>query len=49
MGYGGFDNGMLVCGIEYIFEVELGLVYSFKIIVVNKGGESFFFEILLVY
>ena len=49
IGYGGFDNGAFVRGTEYIAKVEPGLVYSFKITAVNKGGESFPSEILSAY
>ena len=49
IGYGGFDNGVFVRGTEYIAKVEPGLVYSFKITAVNKGGESFPSEILSAY
>ena len=49
LGHGGFDNGTLVRGTEYTFEAEPGLVYSFKITAVNKGGESFPSEILSAY
>ncbi len=49
LGHGGFDNGTLVRGTEYTFEAEPGLVYSFKVTAVNKGGESFPSEILSAY
>lgn len=49
LGHGGFDNGTLVHGTEYTFEAEPGLVYSFKVTAVNKGGESFPSEILSAY
>lgn len=49
LGHGGFDNGTLVRGTDYTFEVEPGLVYSFKVTAVNKGGESFPSEILSAY
>lgn len=49
IGYGGFDNGVFVRGTEYTAKVEPGLVYSFKITAVNKGGESFPSEILSAY
>lgn len=41
VGYGGFDNGVLVEGNKYTFKAEPGLTYSFKVTAVNKGGESF--------
>ncbi|MDE5676414.1 xanthan lyase [Phocaeicola sp.] len=49
LGYGGFDNGTLVRDTHYTFEAEPGLVYSFKVTAVNKGGESFPSEILSAY
>lgn len=49
LGHGGFDNGTLVRGTEYTFEAEPGLVYSFKVSAVNRGGESFPSEILSAY
>ena len=49
LGYGGWDNGTYVKGNEYTFQAEPGLVYSFKVTAVNKGGESFPSEILSAY
>ncbi|WP_455674399.1 golvesin C-terminal-like domain-containing protein [Phocaeicola sp.] len=49
LGHGGFDNGTPVRGTEYTFEAEPGLVYSFKVTAVNRGGESFPSEILAAY
>lgn len=49
VGYGGFDNGVLVEGNKYTFKAEPGLTYSFKVTAVNKGGESFPSEILSAY
>ena len=49
LGHGGWDNGTLVKGNSYTFEAEEGLVYSFKITALNKGGESFPSEILSAY
>lgn len=49
IGYGGFDNGIYVKGADYTIKVEPGLIYSFKITAVNKGGESFPSEILSAY
>ena len=46
LGHGGFDNGTLVRDTKYTFEAEPGLVYSFKVTAVNRGGESFPSEIL---
>ncbi len=46
---GDFDNGVLVDSTEYIYKnIEYGIIYSFKIIAVNKGGKSFPSEILSV-
>lgn len=49
IGYGGFDNGVLVNHPSYTLKIEPGLVYSFKVTAVNRGGESFPSEILSAY
>lgn len=49
IGYGGFDNGVLVSKPSYTTKIEQGLVYSFKVVAVNRGGESFPSEILSAY
>lgn len=49
IGYGGFDNGTLVSKPSYTAKIEPGLVYSFKVTAVNRGGESFPSEILSAY
>ena len=49
LGHGGWDNGTYVKGNTYTFQAEEGLVYSFKVTAVNKGGESFPSEILSAY
>lgn len=49
LGHGGWDNGTYVKDNTYTFEAEPGLVYSFKVTAVNKGGESFPSEILSAY
>lgn len=49
IGYGGFDNGVLVKEPAYTKEIEPGMVYSFKVTAVNRGGESFPSEILTAY
>lgn len=49
IGYGGFDNGILVSHPSYTLKIEPGLVYSFKVTAVNRGGESFPSEILSAY
>lgn len=49
IGDAGFDNGTLVKGTTYILsDFEVGVIYSFKIAAVNKGGESFPSEILSI-
>lgn len=49
IGHGGFDNGVLVNKPSYIAKIEPGLVYSFKVTAVNRGGESFPSEVLSAY
>ncbi|MEG2855202.1 golvesin C-terminal-like domain-containing protein [Bacteroides sp.] len=49
IGYGGFDNGTVVSKPSYTVKIEPGLVYSFKVTAVNRGGESFPSEILAAY
>lgn len=49
IGYGGFDNGTLVSKASHTVKIEPGLVYSFKVTAVNRGGESFPSEILSAY
>ena len=49
LGHGGWDNGTYVKENSYTFAAEPGLVYSFKVTAVNKGGESFPSEILSAY
>ena len=49
LGYGGFDNGVFVNNPSYSLKIEQGMVYSFKVTAVNKGGESFPSEILSAY
>lgn len=46
---GGFDNGMLVKGTSHSMKVEPGLIYSFRVTAINKGGESFPSETLAAY
>ncbi len=46
IGQGGFDNGVLVKDNTLLKELEPGVIYSFKVCAVNKGGESFPSEIL---
>ena len=50
IGYGGWDNGVYVKRPNYTVEdIEPGLVYSFKVTAVNRGGESFPSEVLAAY
>ena len=49
IGNFGFDNGVVTDHHSIILKVEPGLVYSFKVAAINKGGESFPSEILSVY
>ncbi len=49
LGYGGWDNGTLVSGEKLTVKIDPGLVYSFKVTAVNRGGESFLSEILSAY
>ena len=49
IGYGGFENGTLVSKTSHTVKIEPGLVYSFKVTAVNRGGESFPSEILSAY
>ncbi len=49
VGYGGFDNGTRVNRASHTVSIEPGLVYSFKVTAVNRGGESFPSEILAAY
>ena len=46
MGDGSFDNGVLVNGKSYRTTIPAGVVCSYKVTAVNKGGESFPSEIL---
>lgn len=46
VGTGGFDNGRLVKGRSIRLKLEQGVLYSFKVTAVNKGGESFPTEVL---
>ncbi len=48
-GSGGFDNGTLVKGEEIILPIETGIIHSYKVAAVNKGGISFPSEIVSVY
>ena len=51
VGDEGFDNGRYVSGQDCSLKlpVSAGLVYSFKVTAVNRGGESFPSEVLSVY
>ena len=45
-GSGGFDNGQFVSDCNYTLRLEPGVLYSFRITAVNKGGESFPTEVV---
>lgn len=49
VGHGAFDNGTRVGTSSYTLKIEPGLVYSFKVTAVNRGGESFPSEILSAF
>lgn len=49
VGYGGFDNGTYVSEPHFTFKAIPGLVYSFRVTAVNRGGQSFPSEILSAY
>ena len=49
IGRGGFDNGVRVSNPFHSVKIEPGIVYSFKVTAVNRGGESFPSEILAAY
>lgn len=49
LGGGGFDNGLKVKGTSHRMSVMPGVIHSFKVTAVNKGGESFPSEILAAY
>ena len=48
-GNDSFDNGVLVKGNSYTTDIQPGIIYSFKIAAVNKGGISFPSETLSAY
>ena len=45
---GGFDNGQLVKGSSVKLNIEKDKIYSYKVMAINAGGESFPSEILSV-
>ena len=49
IGHGGFDNGVRVSSPSHTVKIEPGIVYSFKVTAINRGGESFPSEILAAY
>lgn len=49
IGEGGFDNGTLVTQPQYSFQAEAGVLYSFRVTAINRGGESFPSETLAAY
>jgi hypothetical protein len=46
---GDFDNGVLVTSNRVTSTIQSGKIYSFKVVAVNKGGQSFPSEILSAY
>ena len=46
---GDFDNGMMLHSNTAIATLETGKIYSFKVVAVNKGGQSFPSEVLSAY
>lgn len=46
IGNGDFDNGVYTHTNHFSIKIEPGIVYSFKVTAVNKGGQSFPSEIL---
>lgn len=49
IGNTGFDNGTLVRSTHHTLDIKPGLIYSFKVTAVNRGGESFPSETLVAY
>ena len=49
IGRGGWDNGVVVKENSYNATIEPGIVYSYKVTALNRGGESFPSEILCAY
>lgn len=49
VGNTGFDNGTLVRSTHHTVDIKPGLIYSFKVTAVNRGGESFPSETLVAY
>lgn len=47
-GTGGFDNGTNVRRNEVTLDIEPGVVYSYRVTAVNRGGESFPTQVLSV-
>lgn len=45
-GSGGFNNGVHTDGNSYTVRLEPGVLYSFRVSAVNKGGESFPSEVV---
>ena len=45
-GTGGFDNGEYVNGTSHTLRLKPGVLYSFRVAAVNKGGESFPSEVV---
>lgn len=49
IGRGGWDNGTVVDGNSLHTTIEPGIIYSYKVTALNRGGESFPSEILCAY
>lgn len=47
-GTGGFDNGRNTKNTNITIDIEPGVLYSFKVSAVNRGGESFTTQVLSV-
>jgi hypothetical protein len=45
-GSGGFNNGEHVSGTSFTLRLEPGVLYSFRVAAVNRGGESFPSEVV---
>ena len=45
-GSGGFNNGEHVSGTSFTLRLEPGVLYSFRVTAVNRGGESFPSEVV---
>ena len=48
-GTGGFDNGQYVHSNSFTMRLQPGVLYSFRVAAVNKGGQSFPSEVLSAF